>query len=187
MASRGDNDAIVSEVAQSRELRAQAFADYLKERIIDWQYRSRKWVTSATEVGKLLGVSDVTANDWLRGKTLPRREHCLRIARVLEISPIEVLEAAGYPPSQDDSYNTYAVLLNAIENESTWTEERRAQVRAALIEAISPNFAFNPDAAEWKDLTTLVLQQKSAPTAKAEKIAHIIELWHHATTSTGQD
>lgn len=181
MASRGENDATIGKVTQSREQRAQAFADYLKERIIDWQYRSRKWVTSATEVGKLLGVSDVTANDWLRGKTLPRREHCLHIARFLEINPVEVLEAAGYPPSQDDSYNTYALLLNAVENESTWTEEKRTQVHAALIEAITPEFAFNPAAAEWKDLATLVLQQKSSPTAKAEKIAHIVELWHHAS------
>jgi transcriptional regulator with XRE-family HTH domain len=176
----GNDDAIVRDVRQSREQRAQAFAEYLKERLIDWQYRTRRWVTSATEVGKLLGVSDVTANDWLRGKTLPRREHCLRIAHVLGVSPTDVLEAAGYPPAQDDSYNTYAILLDAVEHESTWPQEKRERVRDAVITALSPDFAFNPAAAEWNELATLVLQQKSSPLAKAEKIAHIIDLWHHA-------
>lgn len=181
MASRGDNDAVVKDVLQSRQQRAQAFAAYLKERIIDWQYKTRTWITSAAEVGKLLGVSDVTANDWLRGKTLPRREHCGRIAHVLKIDSNEVLEAAGYTPNQDDSYNTYQVLFNAVADESTWTEEKRTEIYNALVEAISPDFSFGADAVEWNELATLVLQQKTAPAAKAEKIAHIIELWHRAT------
>src|SRR5579871_3416120 len=65
MATKKQDDAIMQELTQSREKRAQAFAQYLKERLIDYQHRERVWITSATEVGKLLGVSDVTANDWL--------------------------------------------------------------------------------------------------------------------------
>src|SRR5271165_3571721 len=88
---------VIQEMTLSRQQRAQAFASYLKERIIDWQYKNRQWITSASEVGKLLIVSDVTANDWLRGKTLPRREHCAQIAFKFGIPMVEVLEAAGYP------------------------------------------------------------------------------------------
>jgi hypothetical protein len=47
--------------------------------------------------------------------------------------------------------------------------------------ALSPAFAFSPAAAEWNELAILVLQQKSSPLAKAEKIAHIVDLWHHAS------
>ena len=177
MARERQDEALLQEVGQSREERAQAFATYLKERVIDWQYKSRVWVTSATELGKMLGVSDVTANDWLRGKKIPRREHCLRIAHVLGVPATEVLEAAGYPASQDDSYNTYATLLTAVKDAERWPAEKREWVRLALEEALSPEFNFDPQAGEWKELATLVLHQKIAPLSKAEKIARIVTLW----------
>jgi len=177
MAREERDEELLQEVGQSREERAQAFAAYLKERVIDWQYKSRVWVTSATELGKMLGVSDVTANDWLRGKKIPRREHCLRIAHVLGVSAVEVLEAAGYPASQDDSYNTYATLLAAVKDADAWPAEKREQMRAALEEALSPEFNFNPKAVEWKELAALVLHQKVSPLSKAEKIARIVALW----------
>jgi len=179
MAYGNNDEAFVQDIAKTREDRAQAFAAYLKEKLIDWQFKSRVWVTSATEVGKMLGVSDVTANDWLRGKTLPRREHCLRIAQILGVPVVEVLEAAGYPATQDDSYNTYAVLLDAVEQASMWPHDKREQIRSALIEAISPTFSTDPKAAEWRELTGLVLHQKIPATLKAERIARIIELWRH--------
>jgi transcriptional regulator with XRE-family HTH domain len=179
MPRNSGDETFIHDIAQSREERAQAFAGYLREKLIDWQYRSRVWVTSATEVGKMLGVSDVTANDWLRGKTLPRREHCIRIAQVLGVPAVEVLEAAGYPATQDDSYNTYAALLDAVEQATTWSQAKRDQIRSALIEAISPTFSTEPGAAEWRELSSLVLHPKSPPTAKAERVARIIELWRH--------
>jgi transcriptional regulator with XRE-family HTH domain len=182
MARNKQDEDLIEAVGRSREERAQAFADYLKERLIDWQYKSRVWVTSATEVGKMLGVSDVTANDWLRGKKIPRREHCVRIAHVLGVPAVEVLEAAGYPASQDDSYNTYATLLSAVAQAEGWSEDKRQQVRSALEAALSPEFNFTAAAAEWKELATLVLHQKSSPTAKAEKIARIVEMWRQEAT-----
>ncbi len=167
------------ELHQSRQERAQAFAAYLKERIIDYQFKRRIWITSATEVGKMLQVSDVTANDWLRGKTIPRREQCVRIAATFGLRSVEVLEAAGYQPIQDDSYNTYAALITAVEQEQVWSQDKRDRVRAALIEAISPAFNTQQDAEEWKGLASIVLQQKSPASSKAEKIAGIIDLWRH--------
>jgi len=174
-----DQDAaLVQELTQSREERARAFAAYLKERLIDYQYRTRVWVTSATEVGRMLGVSDVTANDWLRGKTLPRREQCVRIAHTLGLSAVDVLEAAGYPATQDDSYNTYATLIAAVEQQTEWPKEKRDALLAALFEAMSPPFTTDPAATEWRELAALVLQQKYTPASKAEKIAAILDLWH---------
>jgi transcriptional regulator with XRE-family HTH domain len=179
------DDKLVREVSRSREERARAFAAYLKERLIDYQYRYRVWITSATEVGRMLGVSDVTANDWLRGKTLPRREQCLRIAHAFGLPVVEVLEAAGYPATQDDSYNTYAALMAAVEQGrereqqgGEWPQDKRDGVLSALYEAISPPFTTDASAAEWRELAALVLQQRAAPTSKAEKIAGIIDLWH---------
>jgi transcriptional regulator with XRE-family HTH domain len=176
------DDKLVREVSRSREERARAFAAYLKERLIDYQYRHRVWITSATEVGRMLGVSDVTANDWLRGKTLPRREQCLRIAHTFGLPVVEVLEAAGYPATQDDSYNTYAALMAAVEQGKEqggeWPQDKRDGVLSALHEAISPPFTTDASAAEWRELAVLVLQQRAAPTSKAEKIAGIIDLWH---------
>jgi len=126
----------------------------------------------------MLGVSDVTANDWLKGKTLPRREQCLRIAHVFGKLPTEVLEAAGYPATQGDSYNTYAGLMRAVETDTSWPPEKRAHVDKALIEAISPPFTTHDDAAEWRELSRLVLHQKASALSKAERIAGIIDLWH---------
>jgi hypothetical protein len=178
MATGKPEDGLVQELAQSREERARAFAAYLKERLIDYQYRNRVWITSSTEVGKLLGVSDVTANDWLRGKTLPRREQCVRIAHTLGLSAVEVLEAAGYPATQDDSYNTYATLIAAVERQAEWSQSKREAVLSALYEAMSPPFATDAAATEWRELAVLVLHQKYAPASKAEKIAGIVDLWH---------
>ncbi len=179
------DDELVREVSRSREERARAFAAYLKERLIDYQYRHRVWITSATEVGRMLGVSDVTANDWLRGKTLPRREQCLRIAHAFGLPVVEVLEAAGYPATQDDSYNTYAALIAAVEQGrgreqqgGEWPQDKRDGALSALYEAIAPPFTTDASAAEWRELAALVLQQRAAPTSKAEKIAGIIDLWH---------
>ena len=126
----------------------------------------------------MLGVSDVTANDWLRGKTIPRREQCVRIANTLGLSAVEVLEAAGYPATQDDSYNTYATLLAAAEREEGWPKPKREAIINALFEAMSPPFATGPAATEWRELSVLVLHQKYSPASKAEKIAAIIDLWH---------
>jgi transcriptional regulator with XRE-family HTH domain len=177
------DDELLHAVSRSREERARAFAAYLKERLIDYQYRHRVWITSATEVGRMLGVSDVSANDWLRGKTLPRREQCLRIAHSFGLPVVEVFEAAGYPATQDDSYNTYAALIAAVEQGreqqgGEWPQEKRDGVLSALYEAISPPFTTDASAAEWRELAALVLQQRAAPTSKAEKIAGIIDLWH---------
>src|SRR5260370_17433394 len=133
----------------------------------------------------MLGVSEVTANDWLRGKTLPRREQCLRIAHAFGLPVVEVLEAACYPATQDDSYNTYAALIAAVElgrgreqQGGEWPQDKRDGVLSALYEAIAPPFPTDASAAEWRELAALVLQQRAAPTSKAEKIAGIIDLWH---------
>jgi hypothetical protein len=90
---------------------------------------------------------------------------------------VEVLEAAGYPARQDDNYNTYATLLAAVKDAEGWPSDKREQVRAALEEAVSPEFSFDPQAAEWKELATLVLHQKISPLSQAEKIARIVALW----------
>ena len=126
----------------------------------------------------MLDVSDVTANDWLRGKTLPRREQCVRIAHTLGLSAVEVLEAAGYPATQDDSYNTYATLIAAVERQADWPQSKREAVLNTLFEAMSPPFATDAAATEWRELSVLVLHQRYAPASKAEKVAAIIDLWH---------
>lgn len=139
----------------------------------------RVWLRSAIEVGELFDSSDVSANGWLCGKTILRREQRVNIRKTLGISWFEVQKAAGYNPVQDDSYNTYATIIVAVEQDQSWLADKRKRVYDALIEAISPAFNGQPDAAEWKDLASLVLHQKSEPLAKAEKIAGIIELWHN--------
>jgi len=103
----------------------------------------------------------------------------MKIAHTFGVSSTDVLEAAGYPATQDDSYNTYANILRAVELDTTWSEQKRKRIQTAIIEAISPPFAFDANTAEWRGLATLVLQQRSSALSKAEKIAGIIELWHH--------
>lgn len=182
MPAEPNSSGLIHELSKSRQARTQAFAAYLKGLIIDWQYKNRTWITSASELGRMLGVSDVTANDWLKGKTLPRREQCIRIADTLGVPMWDVLEGAGYSVTQDDSYNTFATIIGAVEKDTQWPEEKRKQVRDALIEAISPPFTTGSDAADWRDLANLVLQQKSSPLSKAEKIAGVIEIWHRRTS-----
>jgi hypothetical protein len=48
----------------------------------------------------------------------------------------------------------------------------------AVYETISPPFAAQADAAEWRELARLVLHQRSSPLSKAEQCAGIINLWH---------
>jgi hypothetical protein len=176
MPKNRETNELVQEINQTRQQRAHAFGVYLKGLVIDWQYRNREWITSATELGKILGVSDVTANDWIKGKTLPRREQVVRIASILRVSPVEALEAAGYPASQDDSYNTYAVIIAAVEQDTTLSEQKRQRLLKALFEILDPAFA--TQAREWDELATLILHQKASALSKAEKLAGIVDLWH---------
>jgi hypothetical protein len=101
------DDELVREVVRSaRAERACSFAAYLKEGPLDYQYHHRVWITSASAVGRRLGVCDVSANDWLRGKTLPRREQCLRLARACGLPVVAVLVAACDPATQDGPSTT---------------------------------------------------------------------------------
>jgi hypothetical protein len=100
----------------------------------------------------------------------------VRIASILRVSPIEALEAAGYPASQDDSYNTYGVIITAVEQDTTLSEQKRQRLLKALYEILDPAFATN--AREWDELATLILHQKTPALSKAEKLAGIVDLWH---------
>jgi hypothetical protein len=158
--------------------RAQAFGHYLTSVIIDYQYRRREWITSAAMLGRLVGVSTVTANDWIRGRSVPRREQVMHIAAVLDVSQEEALTAAGYPLQLDEDASLYARLHDAIANETALPEMQRQRLLAALREAMSPAFSSGAAATEWNDLALIVLRQKSSPFERVERIAWIIDRWH---------
>src|SRR5262249_16427708 len=118
------------------------------------------------------------ASSCSRWVLLPRREQCVRIAHTLGLSAVDVLEAAGYPATQDDSYNTYATLIAAVEQQTDWPKANRQPLFNALSHAMSPPFPTDSSGTEWRELATLVLHQKYTPASKAEKIAAILDLWH---------
>jgi hypothetical protein len=182
--ARRDHD-LVGAASRERAERARGFAAYLRERLIDYRHRQRVWITSATAVGRMVGVCDVSANDWLRGKSLPRCEQCLRIAHAFGLPVVAVLEAAGYSATQDDSTTTYAALIAAVEQGrereqpgGEWPQEKRDGVLSALFEASAPPLTTDASAGDWRELAALMLQHRAMPLSQAERIAGIVALWH---------
>jgi len=175
-APQGDQSLFLEELALSREARAKQFAAYLRRLIIDYQTRTGRWLRSGKDIAQVVGVSQVTVNEWLAGRKLPSRTNCIGVANGFGVLAPAVLTAAGYPVTQDDSYNTYQALLDAVIS-MPWESAKKEAIRANLIAAISPDFAFGDQTASWRELTQLVLAQPLPPETKAQRIALLIDLW----------
>jgi transcriptional regulator with XRE-family HTH domain len=68
------------------------------------ELEARHW--TQTDLEHELGARPGLTSRWLRGQTHPDPRHCVRIARALDLDPLEVLRLAGYidppqPPPPD--------------------------------------------------------------------------------------
>lgn len=58
------------------------------------KYRKAKGY-SQVELAKLIGVTQTTVTHWETGKVSPRGSNLMELSRVLEVSPLEILERRG--------------------------------------------------------------------------------------------
>ncbi len=85
------------------------FTDWLIKKV-----RARGW--SNNELGRQVGVSSSAISFILTGKQKPSLQLCMKIAQVLDKSPIYVLRRAGLlPPASADELSSEASNLTEIE------------------------------------------------------------------------
>ena len=64
----------------------------------DWPEYLRRITGGATQgqIAERIGIGRLSVCNWLHGKTRPKAETVIQVARVYQRSPIEALLAAGY-------------------------------------------------------------------------------------------
>jgi transcriptional regulator with XRE-family HTH domain len=88
----------------------------------------------------LVGVSQASVSDWVRGKTTPSEENRLKIARVLRVPATEVYEALEITRPVDDEGPEYLQRLMArVRQMSPEQAERFERLIDALLDVTEPH------------------------------------------------
>lgn len=159
--------------------RAKTWGKYFRQLVREWQYADEtggRILQTRRSLAILVDTNDVSIASWLEGTRYPSRQNCIYVGSAFGKDFAEVLEAAGYAPTQDDSYNTINTLMVAVRNDPDLTEDERQRFDLALVTIIDPVFiAKHPD---WTELVRVVLNQRLSDIEKVERIASLVDLTH---------
>lgn len=172
-----NKEQVLEEIRGSQQERAENWGKHFRNLVREWQYADEEGgriLLNKTDLAKLIKVSDMTIAQWLEGKKYPSRQNCALVSIAFGKPITQILEAAGYAISQDDSYNTMNIVMQAVEKGSTLDVQERKRLYDALTTTITPDWiTANPD---WIELVRVVLNQNLPPLKKAERIASVVEL-----------
>lgn len=178
MSAKKSDRTVRRETDLSRQDRGREFGEYLTTLVIEYQYRHHVWIKSPTDLARMLGVTSASANDWVSGRKIPKREKVLGIADVLEASRGEALTAAGYPIVSVGDAHAYRVLRDAIGDMGSLSQVEKDRLYHAVEEAVALAFAGETAAGRWNDLVLEILRGRSVPLQKAQRIAALVDQWH---------
>ncbi|MBA2680487.1 MAG: hypothetical protein H0U76_19090 [Ktedonobacteraceae bacterium] len=86
----------------------------------------------------------------------------------------QVLEAAGYVPHLDVTYQAINEIMQTVREDQNISDKEKIRLDAALIVLITSDWMdSNPD---WSELVKVVLKQKLTLQEKAGRIANFVEL-----------
>jgi transcriptional regulator with XRE-family HTH domain len=149
---------------------------YFRTLVREWQYADKsggRILMTKVALGQLIGVSDSYIGKWLDGKSTPSRVKCKQIARVFDVPFVEVMQAAGINAYQDDSYNTFNQIMEAIREDKQLSAKERQRLDTALVTVLTPDWrAAHPDTI---DQINTAINQPFTTIKKARLIATIID------------
>jgi transcriptional regulator with XRE-family HTH domain len=102
------------------------FGRWLEERIYP-----RGW--SLVQFSRLAGVSHPAISSWINDGVRPQRKACYAIARVLEVDPNEVLEAAGHQPDAREPEPPAVQYFDA----ETMTDDEAAAIGRMIVQELA--------------------------------------------------